>query len=165
MGDAYSSKGRFFGWWKRKTYQLGSSPNSQPMIAEKEYRLIEWFNANQSRQFEWGRFDCSLAAADWIKHITGKHPCPELIGSYRSSEEAQVLINNAGGHIELVTQFLGNPIDGIAYENCDVVMVEFGSSCFLAVAYYDQLFAAGSRGLRAMVKTRGKIKAAWRVQT
>jgi len=131
--------------------------------ADVETKLIAWFSANECTRFEWGRFDCSLAAADWVEYVTGRHPCPELVGIYSDSDGAKELIDGAGGHIELVSRYLGEPTGELSYQTSDVVMIEQNGKQILAVGYYGQVIAAGPRGVIALCKSRFTVKAVWRI--
>lgn len=51
----------------------------------------------RGKSFEWGKFDCALAACDAIKAITGVDPGEKFRGAYSTAEEAGALIAAAGG--------------------------------------------------------------------
>lgn len=41
-----------------------------------EKKLIEWFEANRGRKFEWGKFDCALSTLEALEIIYGEKFTP-----------------------------------------------------------------------------------------
>lgn len=49
-----------------------------------------------SKPFEWGRHDCVLWTADWVRKITGDDHAADFRGLYSSEAEASRLLNRLG---------------------------------------------------------------------
>lgn len=60
-------------------------------------RLEKFFEANRGRKFQYGEWDCCLAAAGAIQAITGEHPNPSYIGSYKTRSQALDVIRAKTG--------------------------------------------------------------------
>jgi hypothetical protein len=50
--------------------------------------------------------DCTLYAADWVLEVTGRDPGEDLRRSYSSAEEANAIVDDAGGMVEFVASRL-----------------------------------------------------------
>jgi hypothetical protein len=60
------------------------------------------FLAEAAREpFQWGRSDCFLFAADWVRLRTGYDPASPWRGSYRTALGAARAMRQAGGVLEL----------------------------------------------------------------
>lgn len=59
-----------------------------------EKKLIEWFEVNRGRKFEWGKFDCAIAILEAIEIVYGEklHPI-----TWANEEEAVAAYVKIGG--------------------------------------------------------------------
>jgi uncharacterized protein DUF6950 len=65
-------------------------PNWQPLLAAQIEKA-------QHSKFEWGVFDCALAACDAALAITGEDPGAPYRGKYKTEAEANALIGSGNG--------------------------------------------------------------------
>jgi len=144
---------------------LGANPNSGPKRrANWERRLIWWCDGNRERPFEWGVFDCALAAADAVELLTGEDPAAEFRGRYRSAKGALTVIKNSGyGSLEgLVTHQIGKPLASPKLaQRGDLVLAELDHGPTLLVCVGAQAFGPGVAGLVPVPMARWTR--AWRV--
>ena len=90
-------------------------------------RLNAWLDSVRERAFEWGEFDCALGAADAVFAMTGVDYAVEFREAYFSKRNAVRLLAERGGLEALVTQALGDPLDGPKLaQRGDVVLVDSG---------------------------------------
>lgn len=64
--------------------------------------LTEFLRVAARRGFKWGRHDCLLFLADWALERRGRDPAVGFRGHYGSALEAQRLVKQAGGMVQLV---------------------------------------------------------------
>lgn len=132
-------------------------------------RLEKFFEANRSRKFEYGRWDCCLFAAAAIQAITGEHPNPTFIGAYATKWQAKDLIKRETGHAGV--QFIWRKVmklrgfEEIAVgfaQRGDPVLVRRGSGHSLAViSLSGKLMVATQVGLASI--DRSLAVSAWRI--
>lgn len=69
--------------------------------------LGEYLRLAGTRKWDWGTWDCCAFPAGWV--MENNHPDPMALwrGRYSSAEEAQALIEEAGGLVELWAIALG----------------------------------------------------------
>jgi hypothetical protein len=61
-----------------------------------ERALAAWMQSAVTRKFEWGTFDCALAACDAVNAITGVDPAAKFRGKYSTEAEALFLLGPEG---------------------------------------------------------------------
>ena len=64
---------------------------------KNEIKFNKWVENCLHRKMEYGTFDCGLMAAEVIETQLGKHPCPELVGSYYTPLGAYRILKNKNG--------------------------------------------------------------------
>ncbi len=81
------------------------------MTAPTSRRISNWpaalnrfIDARRATPFAWGEFDCLMAAADCCHLLTGEDPAAAYRGRYTNEEEAQAIINGAGGWAKLLAK-------------------------------------------------------------
>lgn len=70
-------------------------------------RLREYLDS--CRKWSWGGLggeDCTTFAASWVDHVHGRDPASRLRGTYFTCEEANAIVDRAGGVTELVASCL-----------------------------------------------------------
>jgi hypothetical protein len=72
-------------------------------------RLAAVLAQHQRTPFVWGEHDCCLFAASVVQALTGVDPAAGWRGTYSTEEQAQALIEEAGGLLALATSALGAP--------------------------------------------------------
>lgn len=101
----------------------------------------QFINHAMCARFELGRNDCMLFAADWVRLMTGKDPAAAWRGRYSTKGEAETIIANAGGMIELVGGQVewpraNEPMPGdIAVLLQETVRAPFGAICGRGIWY------------------------------
>jgi hypothetical protein len=58
----------------------------------------------------WGQTDCVLTVASAVEALTGEHPAPAMIGSYKTEKGALGRVKRLGGLDALATRYLGEPL-------------------------------------------------------
>lgn len=143
------------------------------MSADKITRLPEWENllkaaidAARAQSFEWGKFDCALAACDLIAAMTGTDPGAPYRGRYK--DEAGALAIAGGellGFFSAIAAGCGFPLvpPMLAHHGDLVLRKSVGAFPALGIVGPDGRFAlcAGEKGL-ARVRMKHWIRA-WRV--
>lgn len=61
-----------------------------------EPRLNDWIARAQTREFQWGRFDCLMFAAGAVRAATGFDPARGHRGKYRSAASAARYLRSIG---------------------------------------------------------------------
>lgn len=59
--------------------------------------LADYLDSCCRRRWEWGTHDCTLFAADWVRHATGIDSAAEWRGRYATADECRALLAAAGG--------------------------------------------------------------------
>lgn len=68
-----------------------------------EARLSDWIVANRDRPFEWGAWDCVLAAMSAVEAMTGEDPGAAYRGRYDTKEGAAQALRTIGAGTLLKT--------------------------------------------------------------
>lgn len=89
-------------------------------------RLLRFIELRAKRRFKWGRHDCALFAADWVKLATGEDPAAWFRKRYAGASGAsQALFGYLNGHrlhaprdfsrrLEAVaSEILGPPLESV----------------------------------------------------
>jgi hypothetical protein len=114
----------------------------------------------RNKEFEWGKHDCCLFAANVVKAITGKDYAKDFRGKYHSEKEAEELIQAAGGLEKIVSSFLPS-IPPLTAQRGDVLMFLTPMGPALGVCGGDKGFFVLKKGLIS-IPIR-KCQKAWRV--
>lgn len=59
--------------------------------------LSDYLSGALDREWSWGRLDCLLFCADWVRATTGVDPAGEFRGTYRDERAGRRLIKAQGG--------------------------------------------------------------------
>jgi hypothetical protein len=60
-------------------------------------KFNQWIDEHGGNRFEWGKWDCSLAVAHWLKTANGCTAYDDISGTYSTPLGAYRLINSMGG--------------------------------------------------------------------
>jgi len=127
-----------------------------------ECKLNAWVEKSTGRKFEWGQFDCALAAASCVEAITGKHPRPDLIGAYHTPLGAYRVIEANGG-LSGICDALYTEINPKSVMRGDAVLGELdGKQTLMIFTGNKYTFMAG--GLMLVTDKDVNILKAWRVE-
>lgn len=139
-------------------------------------RLLRFVEGRTRRRFAWGRHDCALFAADWVKAATGEDPAAWFRGRYASDAEAAAALveylkgrrspRDFSARLEAVaTEILGPPLDGVLLaRRGDVVgLVDDKGRLMLGVCLGLTVAAPGPRQGLVRARLRDCPGPAWRV--
>jgi len=132
--------------------------------------LVKWYEANHRRRFEWGKWDCILAAADWWQASTGVDPVSDVRGKYSTGWGATQLRGRMGASIQiLITKRIGEPVDLLSVRDGGLILIEHHVRTVLTIVHGCHLIAPKKTGLvlipRHNKEARMKEIAAWTLPT
>lgn len=125
-------------------------------------KLEDFINAYNEKDVVWGEDDCTAWAAKWVEIATGNQI---ELPPYQTQEQAHEIINEAGGLVELVNQYLGFLYEYGEPELGDIAVIETARSGLVTVIML-QNFAAvwrGDTGVKAFRVRPSFIKAYWKI--
>jgi hypothetical protein len=126
-----------------------------------ERLLAEFIKARQHVPFERGVHDCCLFAADWVQLATGIDFAGQFRGRYHDDESALLIIESAGGLVELVAGLLGEPCPIAQAGRGDIVAVSYGATGAIGICCGQySVFVGHDRMYRLPTS---KCEAAWRI--
>lgn len=125
-------------------------------------KLEDFINSYKDKEVVWGVDDCTAWAGKWAEIATGE---PINLPPYDNRGQAQEIIKNAGGLVELVSQYLGFPQTFGDPDIGDVAVVETGNHGLVTVLMLKNNFAAwrAEKGLRLFWVRSRHIKAYWTI--
>jgi hypothetical protein len=130
-------------------------------------RVINWqqefareMEAAQSKRFRWGSWDCCQWPARMVQAITGRDT-RDLFPKYRTRREAEVILKDCGGMLDLVSRALGPSMHPSFATVADIVLADFGLGLQPGVCGGVWSFSPGRRGLERR-KTDSAV-AAWKI--
>lgn len=129
--------------------------------------LNRYIEANRSTVFDWGKHDCLLFSAGAIAAQTGIDPGESFRGKYSSEDEAQSIINDAGGWPRLIAdqmELIGaRRISSSLAQRGDIVFTKIEDGRLTAgVCVGTHAAFAGPTGLVFVQMTKCQ-KQAWRI--
>ena len=127
---------------------MGSTAMSK-RIENWETELFHWSWKAQRTPFAWGKFDCALMAASAVQVVTGKHPCPQLVGAYHDAEGALNSVRAYYGTTnfsDAAEMILGNPCDPMDIISGSVAYVQLSGRKLFAVRIGTQWLAPAQHG-------------------
>jgi hypothetical protein len=125
-------------------------------------KISDFINSYDGKQVIWGVDDCTAWAAKWAELSTGKSI---QLPDYSNQEQAHEIIDNAGGLVELIEEYLGfaqiygEPTIG------DIAVIETGRSGLVTVLMLQNGVAAwrADQGVRLFSVRQRHIKAYWKL--
>lgn len=126
-------------------------------------RLIAWVDRARTRTFQYGTWDCCLAAAEWVREATGLDFAEEYRG-YKTEAGAyrKMKAIAEGGVVEVVTRALGEPLASPKLaQRGDIVAVETEYGPALGVHLGESIAVVTPSGLGFLRARAAEI--AWRV--
>ena len=74
---------------------------------ERQKKVRQVLAETSNTKFEYGTLDCVIFASKFVEALTGKDPMLEV--EYHSEDQAYQIIQDHGGFVDLITDFLGEP--------------------------------------------------------
>lgn len=125
-------------------------------------QIADFINSYNGKEVVWGVDDCTAWAAKWAEIATG-----DLIQlpDYASQEQAHEIIDEAGGLVDLIAQYLGFSHEYGEPELGDIAVIETGRSGLVTVIMLQDLTAAwrGDKGVKLFRVRPRHIKAYWKI--
>jgi len=129
---------------------------------EWEKDFAQWVEESTQRQFEWGRFDCAMMAAECVEVLTGKNPEPFLFGAYYTPFGAYRILLERDG-LEGICDCHLDRIHPDFAQRGDILLCAFERKHTLSVNLGQQALVATEFGTKIVPKKYLNIKTAWRV--
>ncbi len=126
--------------------------------------LAAFIAAARRRVFAWGKWDCCLFCADWVREATGFDPAAEYRGRYRSKRGAYALLKRlAGGDVDAAwTRACGEPMANPLFAVAgDICMVETDLGLTLGICLGAEIAHVSESGLAFLPITAAEK--AWRL--
>lgn len=134
-----------------------------------EQRLAKYIEANAKRPFQWGSWDCALAACGAAQAMTDGDFAGNFRGQYDSAKGAAEIMHDYAGSLEDVAVKAAaehelNEIPILMAQRGDIVLFTNEGGSSLGFVGLDGWFvlAAGENGLERVPLDKGKR--AWRIQ-
>lgn len=126
-------------------------------------RLAAFVATRRAVPFAYGKTDCGLTVADWVREATGQDPATDLRGRYLSAAGAIRAVREAGAAdlVGLVTARLGPPVAPLMAQRGDIVEVPGEDGPALGICIGGDLVAMRPAGLATIVMANAVR--AWRV--
>lgn len=121
--------------------------------------LTNHIKSLEKTPFKWGSQDCVMFAVGCAKVITGVNHAEKH--SYSTKEQAQDIINSAGGLRSLITANVGPEISPKLARRGDWVLVKQDDTEALSVCLGAMVIAAGNEGL--VMQSMKNAITAWRI--
>lgn len=129
--------------------------------------LTTFIEERRFMPFAWGRNDCCLFAADWVKACTGCDPAVELRGKYSTALGAARILRDLGG-VRGVIQSLGEPmglerLKSVQDQRGDLVVADTGNGESIGICIGAHAAFVGASGLLFAPFDFKKAAHCWRV--
>lgn len=122
-------------------------------------QLYAFIEGRRDRAHEYGKNDCCLFIADWLKLKTGHDPAKGL-RRYRSEKGAQRIIAKHGGTLlALLTERLGEPDRPLTAKTGDVVYGDGGEGVACGIVVGHGVAFVGAKGI--VMRSLSCIQAVW----
>lgn len=126
-------------------------------------KLSEMILLHRSKEFSYGYHDCCLFVARCVDAMCDTHYEEQIIAKYKyqSEEEANRHIENDGGLLEMVTDFLGDPMPRAFAMPGDVVLLRDNGEAVLGIVEAHNAVAASRNGFISVPLKYAVV--AWRI--
>ena len=125
-------------------------------------KIENFINSYDEKEVVWGEDDCTAWAANWVGIATGKRI---KLPAYSNQEQAHEIIDQAGGLVSLITQYLGFSHEYGEPELGDIAVIETARSGLVTVIMLENYAAVwrGDTGVKAFRARPNHIKAYWKI--
>lgn len=125
-------------------------------------KLEDFINSYNKKDVVWGDDDCTAWAAKWVEIATGNRI---ELPPYQTQKQAHDIIDQAGGLVELVNQYLGFSYEYGEPELGDIAVIETARSGLVTVIMLQNYAAVwrGNTGVKAFRVRPNHIKAYWKI--
>lgn len=125
-------------------------------------KLEDFINSYNKKEVVWGDDDCTAWAAKWVEIATGKHI---ELPPYSAQEQAHEIIDQAGGLVDLITQYLGFPQMYGEPKLGEIAVIETARSGLVTVIMLQNYAAVwrGDTGVKSFRVRPNYIKAYWKI--
>lgn len=114
-------------------------------------RLWETIEARRALPFEWGKAegaqDCYIFVAACVDAMTDSNFVEQMLARYSDEASARDVLFQAGGHVSLVSEYLGPPARIAYMRRGDVALVCRGGMEFLGICVGTDIATATPAGL------------------
>lgn len=126
-------------------------------------KLAEMISACRAKEFSYGDHDCCLFVARCVDAMCDTHYEEQIFAKYKyqSEEEANKHIENDGGLLEMVTDFLGDPMPRAFAMPGDVVLLRDNGQAVLGIVEAHNAVAASKVGFVSLPLKYAIV--AWRI--
>lgn len=124
-----------------------------------------FLNQYREQAFEWGKCDCCLFAADWIKVNTAEDLAADLRGKYSTELGANRALKKLGfdGVTAIADARIGEGLSPLQLNRGDIALVKnHVEQDTLGIVYGNQIWVLGLNGIETLPVTTA-IKG-WRVE-
>jgi hypothetical protein len=125
-------------------------------------KFNQWIDEHGGNRFEWGKWDCSLAVAHWLKTANGCTAYDDISGTYSTPLGAYRLINSMGGLDAICDKYIARKQTTFA-QTGDVHLLRDGRRVALGIDAGKQVFCSTTTGFKFVNKKRVKIEGTWGV--
>lgn len=119
-------------------------------LPDWQTRLAELIAQRMRHPLAWGRHDCVMFAADAVLAVTGVDLAASLRGTYATAAQADQVLQQHGGLVELCVQRLGSVVRAVQAQPGDVGLAQVGDVRGLVVCGGAHFLAVGPAGLVAL---------------
>lgn len=139
---------------------MTAKPKPNPAASERLFLCLrEFIESRRTIPHEYGKNDCCLFVADWLKLKTGKDPAKGL-RRYRSERGAQRIIAAHGGTLlALLTERLGAPDRPLTVRRGDVIYGDGGEGAACGICVGHAVAFVGETGI--ILRPLKCIEAVW----
>lgn len=115
------------------------------------------------RPFEWGKCDCCLFVADWVRKMCGFDPAAELRDCYHSPSGAKRALRRAGFNsvADIADDAFGERVSALALAHGDIALLMQDDAPALGIVWGANVWAMGEQG--AVPLPLAMVQFGWRL--
>ena len=128
--------------------------------------FINFLTPYRNNAFKWGKRDCCLFVADWLKTIKDVDFAADLRGKYKTEQGAKRALKKLGfnGIQDIANTRLGESVGALVLNNGDIALVKnHVNEDTLGIVWHTHVWVLGLNGVEAL--PADLIIKGWRVDT